>query len=255
MEPWRAKLDERDSVAAWDLFIEHYRKLIFATIKHLAHDHDDVLDVFARVCEALRANDLARLRRYSESEGERARFSTWLVVVVRNQAIDWLRQRDGRPRMSPPSTLSSLQKQIFEHISNGWSHVEAYEMICARSGSPMPFGTFLKEVNRMYRAHDASRRIISREQVVTVPLEENTARFEDLHQTSDTRERVARALDALPADERLALHLFVVDEMPAAEVARIVGWRNAKAVYNRVYLALGILREGFKAQGIRRQDL
>ncbi|MBA3341543.1 MAG: hypothetical protein H0T48_06875 [Gemmatimonadaceae bacterium] len=63
MEPWRAKLDERDSVAAWDLFIEHYRRLIFATIKQLVRDHDDILDVFARVCEALRVDDLAyRLR-------------------------------------------------------------------------------------------------------------------------------------------------------------------------------------------------
>ena len=49
---------------------------------------------------------------------------------------------------------------------------------------------------------------------------------------------VAPRLDALlgdlPADERLAVRLFVVEDLPAAEVARVVGWPNAKAVYNRV---------------------
>jgi RNA polymerase sigma factor (sigma-70 family) len=255
MEPWRAKLDEGDSVAAWDIFIEQYRRLIFAAIKQLARDRDDILDVFARVCEALRADDLARLRRYTESPGERARFSTWLVTVVRNQAIDWLRQRDGRPRPSAPSTLSPIQKQIFEHITNGRSHVEAYEMISASNASPMPFGAFLKELNKTYHALGVSQRIISREQIVTVPLDDITVAAEDPLPTTDARERIARALETLSPDDRLAVQLFVVDEMPAAEVARTVGWRNAKAVYNRVYRALGSLREGFESQGIRRGDL
>ena len=256
MEPWRARLDEGDSVAAWDIFIEQYRRLIFAAIKQLARDRDDILDVFARVCEALRADDLARLRRYTESPGERARFSTWLVTVVRNQAIDWLRQRDGRPRPSAPSTLSPIQKQIFEHLTNGSSHVEAYEMISTRSASPMPFGAFLKEVNNTYHALGARHRIVAREQIVTVPLDDITVPVsEDPLPMAEARERIARALEALPPDERLAVQLFVVDEMPAAEVARTVGWRNAKAVYNRVYRALGVLREGFERQGIRRGDL
>jgi RNA polymerase sigma factor (sigma-70 family) len=257
MEPWRAKLDESDSVAAWDLFIEQYRRLIFATIKHLARDHDDILDVFTRVCDALRADDLARLRRYTESEGQRARFSTWLVTVVRNQTIDWLRQRDGRPRQSPPPALSPIQEQIFEHVTNGRSHVEAYEMIRARSASPISFAAFLKEVTKTYHAVGASRRIIAREEIagMTVPFDDVAEPGEDPPPIAEARERIARALEALSPDEQLAVQLFVVDEMPAAEVARTIGWPNAKAVYNHVYRALGVLREGFERQGIRRADL
>ena len=255
MEPWRAKLDESDSGAAWDLFIEQYRRLIFAAIKQLARDHDDILDVFARVCEALRADDLARLRKYTESDGQRARFSTWLVTVVRNQAIDWLRHRDGRVRASAPSTLTPMQMEIFEHVSSGRSHVETYEMIRARSASPMPFGAFLKEVNKTYRALGASHRIVTREHLVTEPLDDIIVSHEDPLPMAEASERIARALGTLAPDERLAVQLFVVEEMPAAEVARFVGWRNAKAVYNRVYRALGTLREGFERQGIRRGDL
>ena len=255
MEPWRAKLDESDSVAAWDLFVEQYRRLIFATIKHVAHDHDDILDVFARVCEALHADDLARLRRYTESAEQHARFSTWLVTVVRNQAVDWLRHRDGRRRTHVPSTLSPIQKQIFEHLTNGLSHVEAYEMICARNASSMPFGAFLKEVRRTYQSLGASRLMIAPGQIVTTPLDDIPFPNEDLILIPDSIERIDRVLETLPPDERLAVTLFVVDGMSATEVARTVGWPNGKAVYNRVYRALGTLREGFRSQGIRRDDL
>ena len=258
MEPWRARLNESDSVAAWDLFIEHYRRLIFATIKVLARDHDDMLDVFARVCETLRADDLARLRRFTDAEGQGARLSTWLVTVVRNQTIDWLRQRDGRPRTSVPSTLNAVQRQIFEHILNGRSHVEAYELISARSASPMPFGAFLKEVKETYRAFDASHRLVARKQIVTAPLDvaaNITIPCEDPLPVAEASRRIAEALEALPPEDRLAVQLFVVDEMPAAEVARTVGWRNAKAAYNHVYRALRTLKEALERQGIRRGDL
>jgi RNA polymerase sigma factor (sigma-70 family) len=256
MEPWRAKLDEGDSVAAWDLFIEQYRRLIFATIKQVAHDHDDILDVFTCVCEALRDDDLARLRRYVESDGERARFSTWLVTVVRNQAIDWRRHRDGRPRAKVPSSLSPVQKQIFEHLTSGRSHIEAYELIRARNEPQISFGAFLKELNNTYHAAGATQQIIAREQVatITLPLGDITA-SEDPLSMAEASERITRALEELTPEDRLAVQLFVVDQMAAADVARTMGWRNAKAVYNRVYRALGILRATLERQGIGRGDL
>ena len=102
MEPWLSKLHEGDVEGAWDCFIERYRRLIFATIRHYAEDYDDVMDIFAWVCESLRQDDLARLRRYPhpQQKTHRARFSTWLVAVVRNQTIDWFRHRKGRQRLS-----------------------------------------------------------------------------------------------------------------------------------------------------------
>ena len=138
MEPWLAKFNAGDSLAAWDLFAERYRRLMVATIKRLVPDHDEVMDVFSTVCQALSENDFARLRRYSERSDRPVSVATWLVAVVRNLTIDWLRQRDGRPRPSIPTTLSSLQQEIYAAIClGGHSHVEAYEVIRARSGSPM----------------------------------------------------------------------------------------------------------------------
>jgi DNA-directed RNA polymerase specialized sigma24 family protein len=51
------------------------------------------------------------------------------------------------------------------------------------------------------------------------------------------------------------VRLFVVEEPPAAEVARIVGWPRAKTVYNRVYRALAAMRVHFERSGIGPGDL
>jgi hypothetical protein len=45
------------------------------------------MDVFTRVCEALREDDLRRLRGWASEPDHRASFSTWLVTVVRNLTV------------------------------------------------------------------------------------------------------------------------------------------------------------------------
>jgi len=52
------------------------------------------MDAYALALEQLRADDCRRLRRYAEEPG--AKFSTWLVVVVRRICLDHLRHRYGR---------------------------------------------------------------------------------------------------------------------------------------------------------------
>jgi DNA-directed RNA polymerase specialized sigma24 family protein len=67
--------------------------------------------------------------------------------------------------------------------------------------------------------------------------------------------RLATALASQPADVQLAINLFVVEGMSAADVARLVGWPNAKAVYNRVTRALAHLRTQLGREGIGPGDL
>jgi DNA-directed RNA polymerase specialized sigma24 family protein len=56
-------------------------------------------------------------------------------------------------------------------------------------------------------------------------------------------------------DDRLAIQLFVVDDLPAADVARVLGFPSAKTVYNRVYRALADLRARLERAGISGVDL
>jgi len=133
MEGWAAELVSGRSDAAWDAFVDRYRRLIFAAIRHYAQDYDDVMDVFARVCEALREDDLRRLRTCVAQPDHRARFSTWLVTVVRHVTVDWFRHRDGRRRLSVVAGgLPPLRRRIFEHVFlDQRSHIETYELIHA----------------------------------------------------------------------------------------------------------------------------
>lgn len=255
MEDWAAELQQRRPEAAWDLFLGRYRRLIFAAIRHYAQDYDDVMDVFARVCEALRENGLHKLRVYIEQTDHRATFSTWLVTVVRHLTVDWFRHRDGRRRLSAVAeVLPPLQRQIFEHVFlHRRSHIETYELLKAAGAVDVPFGRFLAQVAATYRVVTEGRRgTVLRELGAPEPPE---AELSETEETADQRELLERALATLSPEDRVAVELYVLDELPAESVAKVLGLPNAKAVYNRVYRVLAALRTRLEQAGIHREDL
>lgn len=257
MSDWIARLHDHDPDGAWDLFVEQYRRLIFAAIRHYTTEHDEVMDVFALVCESLRSNDLARLRRYLAEGTHTARFSTWLVAVVRNLTVDWFRHRDGRKRLSASlATLPPLRRRIFECVFvDGRSHVETYEVLSAREAAGLSFCAFLRELRATYLAVAGRRKgALMAELWGPLPPEVEPILAHTLDD-ADASARLAELLESLPHDDRLAIQLFIVDELPAADVARILGFPNAKAVYNHVYRALADLRVRLERLGVSERDL
>lgn len=257
-EPWIAPLEAGDPEAAWDLFIERYRRLIFAAIRHFTAEPDEVMDVFAQVCDALRRDGLARLRRYLAQPTHRARFSTWLVTVVRNLTVDWFRHRDGRPRLSAVAAdLPELQRRIFECVfAEGRSHLETYELVKSRERPDLSFGVFLRELRATYQAVAARRKgPFMAELGGPPPPQDPEPAAEDPLTRAEQAARLGEALETLAPEERVAIQLFVVEGMSAEEVARAVGFPNAKAVYNRVYRAMAELRARLERAGISGVDL
>ena len=255
-EPWIAPLDAGHSEAAWDIFIDRYRRLIFAGIRHYARDYDDVMEIFVSVCEALREDDLRRLREWAAQTAKRARFSTWLVTVVRHLTVDWFRRRDGRSRLPAlAKDLSSIQRRIFEHVFlEGRSHVEAYELIRTREAPTLTFSAFQVELRDVYRRVTGERRGTLLPGLIRAPPERETEEWGQ----EESAERIAlveRALASLDPKDRVTVELYVIEELAAVEVARIVGLPNAKAVYNRTYRALAELREWLETAGVSRGDL
>jgi len=256
-ESWIALLEAGDSEAAWDRFIERYRRLIFGAIRHYARDYDDVMDVFAHTCAALRADDFSRLRRYLAESDHRAKFSTWLVTVVRNQTVDWFRHRDGRPRLTAlAAALPPLRQRIFELVFlDGRTHLETFELLRGRDKPDLTFHEFLSELGATYRAVSTGRqgRVLVE---LSGPLPDVPDTTED--DSTARREQSAiltKALEALPAEDRVAVQLYIVEEMPAEQVARALSLANAKVVYNRVYRALAAVRSSLERVGIHRGDL
>jgi RNA polymerase sigma factor (sigma-70 family) len=255
VEPWLAKLAQGDAQGASGLFLERYRPLIVATIRRFVPDYDDAMDVFSVVCEALSADDCHRLRQYAAGAPGRATVATWLVAVVRNLTLDWIRARDGRRRLTVPGGLSPLQQEIYAAICiGGDSPVEAHERICSRQGRPMPFHLFLREVRETHQRAPCPRAVPPRHLLRNASSD--VAQEEvDVVETAESARRIAHALSLQPPDVRLAVELFVVERMAAADVARVVGWPNAKTVYNRVYRALAAIRSEFERAWIGPGDL
>jgi RNA polymerase sigma factor (sigma-70 family) len=253
-EAWIAPLEAGDPEAAWDRFIERYRRLIFASIRHYTTEPDEVMEVFARVCEAFRENDFARLRRCAARVDPARPFSTCLVVIVHNLTIDWFRHRDGRPRLSAfAGSLPPLRRRIFEHVFlEQRSHMETYELL--RSHEELEFGEFLEELRATYHAATSARNghLIAG---LGVPPPSPAASLDqsedDPAVRAEQRAILDGALAGLPDEDRLAVQLYVVDEMPAEQVARSLGYANAKTVYNRVYRSLAAIRAGLERAGIK----
>ena len=252
-----ARLQQREPDAAWDLFLTRYRRLIFAAIRHYAQDYDDVMDVFTRVCEALREDDLRRFRTYLGQTDHRASFSTWLVTVVRHITIDWFRERDGRRRLTAAAEkLPALRRRIFELVfQDHRSHVEAYELIRAREAPALSFREFQSELRATYRAvTDGRRGNVLRELGTPPPVEVEADPPAD-PDNPVSRAELDKALACLSAEDRVAVQLYVLEDLPAEAVAKVLGLPNAKAAYNRVYRALAAVRERPEQAGIRREDL
>ena len=248
---WRARLVAGDPDGAWGLFVARYRRLIHATIRRAVADEDDVEDVFAEVCVHLSADSLSCLAVHSETGT--ARFSTWLVTVVHHKTVDWIRHRDGRRRVAAPTGLTAIQQQIFDLIvCEHRSHVEAYELLVQHSGPTLSFGAFMHEVASTFEALErvSGKTVAHFFPGAPAPMSGAGLQPDDALVRSDTAIALAAALATLPADERLAIQLFIIDELPAAAVARTVGWPNAKAVYNRVHRALSNLRREVGRRGL-----
>ena len=254
-EPTLDRLRAGDLDGAWSTFVDRYRRLIFAQIQRSATDPDDVMDIFAHVCDRLRENDLARLKTFAFAAAPRASFATWLVAVVRNLIVDWFRARDGRSRAQPPKSLSPIGRRIYELVFLEYrSHREACEVVLLESGNTgVTAGDCRRALREAHRAALIGASGTRARPVAVVPYAEWVA--EPASSADDASGALRLAMETLDAESQLAIQLFVVEEMPAADIAHVLHLGNAKAVYNRVYRGLAVIRQALASRGIHKGDL
>jgi len=251
VERWAEELQRGHADAAWELFLDRYRRLIFASIRRTLTDPDDVMDVFARVLEALREDDFRRIRRYLDQSEHRATFSTWLVTVIRHRTIDWLRARDGRERVPAVArSLPQLERRILELVFlQRRSHNEAYELVRTRDLPGLAFRDFLAALRAVYQAVGAGYfRDPETELAHSLTAAEAPAVYEE--EAAGRSRLVQEILATLPEADRVLLQLYVVEGMAATAVAKVTGLPNSKAVYNRAYRLLEALRPRMREAGL-----
>ena len=80
---------------AWQEFLESYSRLILFVVRRTCSHYDTVMDRYTFVVRRLVDQDYRRLRAY-QADG-RAKFTTWLTVVVRRLCLDAIRREQRHP--------------------------------------------------------------------------------------------------------------------------------------------------------------
>jgi RNA polymerase sigma factor (sigma-70 family) len=140
----------------------------------------------------------------------RGKFSTWLVVVARRLCLDHYRQRYGRTRASVAET------------ENDESHASRRRLVDLLVEAIDP---------AELTAHDASNP-------------------ETELQASELCAALAAALAGLSGSDRLLLTLRIEDDLPAREIARVMGFPTPFHVYRRLNTLFESLRAVLRQRGV-----
>jgi RNA polymerase sigma factor (sigma-70 family) len=116
-----------DRERAWAEFLDTYSRLLLNVARSLGGGHDDVMDRYTFMLEALERDDSRRLRGFV-SDG-RCTFATWLTVVARRLCLDHHRKRYGRLQSDEPEAIDRRRerRQLVDLVSDevGMAMLEA----------------------------------------------------------------------------------------------------------------------------------
>ncbi len=119
-----------DRHGSWVTFLQQYSRLLIKIIRQFEKDHDAIMEKYVFVCSRLVDDDFSLLRKFKPGP---ARFTTWLVVVVRNLCIEEHRNTVGRFRY--PALLkgaSEMERKVYAlRFWKGYSNHEIVEMLTA----------------------------------------------------------------------------------------------------------------------------
>jgi RNA polymerase sigma factor (sigma-70 family) len=126
-----AARDEAEAARAWDRFLRSYNDLLLRTARSVNRDYDAAMDAYTHVLERFRADDFARLRKFTGGESDN--LSRWLVVVARRICLDLHRNRYGRTREHTPERERLARKRLVDEL---WEKRKPPELPDPASGNP-----------------------------------------------------------------------------------------------------------------------
>ena len=237
---------------AWQAFLDACSPVVFRVVCLFADTYDDRMDLFLFVCTRLHDNDMRRLRSFRFHEESPCRFATWLAVVVKNLAVDYLRAREGRFRpFRAVDAMEEIDRLVFDyHLRDGKPLEEVRHLLAARHGLRVSEADLAGRASRVEAALSANQRwrltarLSARREHLPVDPVSGTAGLEPAEALllSDGRgdpERRIRsreaagalrsAMESIPPRERLAVALRYRDGMTVRQVAQVLQTTPAEA--------------------------
>jgi len=252
------------SVESWHAFVDRYTGLILSVLRQqlFAEDQDEIQTVYVDVLEDIYRDKLR------EFEGNAA-LSTWLVLVSRGKAVDYLRKKRGR-RQLPKGfrDLSAFEQRVFHlHFVEGLGFEAVLQSLDAegeRPGVEAVASAVHRIIDRVDGRHlkrleyenDARRRSTHAggltEQMYRAEVEvwgrERVRTPEQVLQVREDREALDRleALKAhLPAEDRELLAMRFEEGRTAREISERLEMDGQRSVYTALNRALRRLRDLF----------
>ena len=239
---------------AWTAFLDGYSPLIMQVVRRYESHRDRALDCFVFVCSALNDGGFKRLLKYQPDRG--TRFDTWLRAVVANLCIDWRRQQTGRLRpIRTIAGLSELDRLVYRCLYVlGMRRDECLNAL--RSRYPDLTDQSLASINaRLFALLTPRQRWqLGTRMAGFVSMDDAPATGDgglqvadalpgpdELAEEDEERARLERAMQRLPAPQRLLLRLRYEQELTLAEVARLAGIADQHRANRQIQSALAEL--------------
>ncbi|HEX6038260.1 RNA polymerase sigma factor [Longimicrobium sp.] len=217
-------------------------------------DESDEFAGWARM--RLVEDDYAVLRKF---RGESA-ITTYLTVVVTMLFRDYRVSRWGRWRPSAAAkrlgdVATRLETLIYR---DGYRLDQAGEMLRAAGHTDLPDRELLRLLSQL-----PARGQPRPQQVGDAPLEAQPAQSTAdevvlAHEAADERDAaetaLRRALDALPPEDRVIVHMRVWEGLSVADISRALSLEQ-KPLYRRLERIFGQLRKQLESAGITREDV
>jgi RNA polymerase sigma factor (sigma-70 family) len=237
---------------AWQTFLDACSPTVFRVVSLFADTYDDRMDLFLFVCTRLHDDDMRRLRSFRFHSESPCRFSTWLAVVVKNLAVDYLRSRDGRFRpFRNVDAMDEIDRLVFEyHLRDGRSLEEVRHFLEKRHDIRIGEVELAGRAERVEAALSANQRwrllarLAARQEPLPLDPVSGAARLEreraipladewgDPEKTLRSREAdraLHSALEAVPPRERLAVALRYRDGLSVPQAASALDVTPAEA--------------------------
>lgn len=203
--------DPATQTRAWERLLDRHSRLILHAAKS-TRSGSGYDAMMDRYTYVIEQLRADDFRRLRRFAGDgRGKFTTWLTVVARRLCLDYHRQRYGRSRGTTESSAAQEGQDLRRRLT---------DLVAAE---------------------------LDVEQIPSRP----TTNPERTLERREVEEALAEALRALAAQDRLMLTLRYEDDLPAREIAELVGFPTAFHVYRRINKLLEQLRDSLKERGIQ----
>jgi len=261
--------------AAWDEFLERFAPTVFRVVCVFFDSYDRRMDLFVFVCQKLREDGMKRVRSYRYRPDAPCTFRSYLAVVVRNLALDFVRASEGRYRpFRFLDRLDETDRRIFEYnLRDRRPLEEVGRLLDGRHGIQIDAAELKRRSGRIEDAMSPNQRwrLLSRFWArrpplhidpvkdsagteATVPIRSELPDPATALDSKTAGEEMRRALERLEPRKRLALVLRYRDGLRVREAARVLQ-ATEKQVEHWLSDGTAVIRDYLKHRRVLRDDL